>query len=77
MTKFSEIELMLTADRNKSLSILSLCETKLNDNKPTSAFHINGSHTPFRKDNHTNAGGGILVYVRNTILAKRRLDVLI
>ena len=75
MTKFSEIELMLTSDRNKSLSILSLCETKLNDNKPTSAFHINGFHTPFRKDNHTNAGGGILVYVRNTILAKRRLDL--
>ena len=75
MTKFLEIDLMMTSEENKNLSILSLCETKLKDNKPTSAFHINGFYTPFRKDNHTNADGGILVYVRNTILAKRRFDL--
>ena len=75
MTKFSEIELMMTSERNKTLSILSLCETKLKDNKLTSVFHVNGFHSPFRKDNHTNAGGGILVYVRNNIIAKRRFDL--
>ena len=38
MTKFSEIELMMTSERNKNLSILSLCETKLKDNKLTNVF---------------------------------------
>ena len=48
MTKFAEIELMMTAEENKNLSFLSLCETKLNDNKPTNAFQVNGYHLPFR-----------------------------
>ena len=47
MTKFSEIELMMTSERNKNLSILSLCETKLKDNKLTNVFHVNGFHSPF------------------------------
>ena len=75
MAKFSEIELMMTSERNKNLTILSLCETKLKDNKLTNFFHVNGYHSPFRKDKYTNAGGGILVYVRNNIIAKRRLDL--
>ena len=41
----------------------------------SSVFHVNGFHPPFRKDDHTNAGGGILVYVRNNIMAKRRNDL--
>ena len=31
--------------------------------------------TPFRKDNTSNGAGGIIVYVRNDMMAKRRADL--
>lgn len=75
MSKFSEIELMLTSEENKNLHIFSMCETKLKDTNMNDAFTINGFHSPYRKDNHTNGGGGIIVYVRKEIMSKRRLDL--
>ena len=33
---------------------------------------INGFQTPFRKDNTSNGGGCIIVYIRNGLMAKRR-----
>ena len=54
---------------------IGMCETKLNSRKLTSAFRIPGFHLLFRKDNHTNGGGGILVYVKDHIIAKRRDDL--
>ena len=57
------------------MHVFSMCETKLNSRKLTSAFKIPGFHLPFRKDNHTNGGGGILVYVKDHIIAKRREDL--
>ena len=50
------------------------CNTALN-HKPTGTFKIDGFQTPFRKDNDTNGGGGIIVYVRDNINAKRREDL--
>ena len=41
----------------------------------TGTFRVEGFQTPFRKDNDTNSGGGIIVYVRNDIRAKRREDL--
>ena len=73
MSKFSEIEAILNV--NKNLHILGLSETKLKDHKSTSMFHVEGFQTPFRKDNESNGGGGIIVYVRNGINAKRRKDL--
>ena len=52
-----------------------MCETKLNSSKPSSNFKVHGFQNPFRKDNLTNAGGGILVYVRDQIMAKRMEDL--
>ena len=72
MTKFSEIELFLAAEKNKNIRIFGMCETKLKNHKPTSAFQINGFKLPFRKDNDSNGGGGILVCVRDPIMSKRR-----
>ena len=43
--------------------------------KLTSMFQVEGYQTPFRKDNYSNGGGGIMVYVRNDINAKRREDL--
>ena len=60
---------------NINLHIFGLSETKLNDHKSTEVFKIKGFQTPFRKDNTSNCGGGLLVYVRNGINAKRRDDL--
>ena len=38
MTKFSEIELFLTAEKNKNIHIFGMCETKLKIHKPTSTL---------------------------------------
>ena len=68
MSKFYETKAIL--GRNTNLHILGLSETKLKDHKPSSSFQA-----PFRKDNCSNGGGGIMVYVRNGINAKRRKDL--
>ena len=74
-SKFLEIQILLTSEENKNLHIFSMCESKLNSSKLTSAFNVQGFHLPFRKDNHSNCGGGILVYVKDHIMAKRREDL--
>ena len=47
----------------------------MKDYNSTSMFHVEGFQTPFRKDNESNGGWGIMVYVRNGINAKRRKDL--
>ena len=51
-----------------------MSETKLQNHKLTGTFNIRGFQTPFRKDNETNGGGGILVYGTDHINAKGRED---
>ena len=68
---------MLTLPENNNLHILGLSETKLKSHKTTGIFKINGFQTPFRKDNDSNGSGGLLVYVKNGINAKRREDFLV
>lgn len=75
LCKFSEISLMLTSTEYKKLHIFGLSETKLKPHKITQTFKISGFQTPFRKDNDTNGGGGIIVYVRDGVNAKRREDL--
>lgn len=74
-SKFSDIQVLLTTENNANLHIFSMCETKLKSSKMSSSFKIQGFQDPFRKDNYTNGGGGILVYVKDQILAKRREDL--
>ena len=38
-------------------------------------FKISGFQTPFRRDNDSNGGGGLLVYVKNGINVRRREDL--
>lgn len=73
LCKFSEIKAILTV--NKHLHIMGLSETKLKGHKLSKLFHVEGYQPPFRKDNLSNGGGGIMVYVRNNIIAKRREDL--
>ena len=74
MCKFLELKAMILDSQNSNLHIFGVSETKLKDHKPSSAFHIDGFQT-FRKDNISNGGGGLIVYVRNKINAKRRADL--
>ncbi len=76
LAKFEEIKCMLTSDKNKGLHVFGMSETKLKGHKLSSqTFAINGFQMPFRKDNDTNGGGGIIVYVKTGINAKRREDL--
>ena len=75
LNKFSELKVLLTLPENNNLHILGLSETKLKSHRTTDIFKINGFQTPFRKDNDSNGGGGLLVYVKNGINAKRREDL--
>ena len=75
LNKFSELKVLLTLPENNNLHILGLSETKLKSHKTTDIFKINGFQTPFRKDNDSIGGGGLLVYVKNGINAKRREDL--
>ena len=75
MCKFAEIKAVLTSPENSSLHIFGISETKLKSHKLSSCFNVDGFQEPFRKDNDSNGGGGIIVYVRNGINAKRRFDL--
>ena len=66
---------MLTSVENKKLHDFAMCETKLKQHKLSSTFHIDGFHHPFRRDNLKSGGGGIIVYDRNDIIAKRRTNL--
>ena len=65
----------MTSPENSSLHFFCLSETELKSHKLTSCFNIDGFQKPFNKDNDSNGGGGIVVYVQNGINAKRRLEL--
>ncbi|MES9881480.1 MAG: reverse transcriptase family protein, partial [Sedimenticola sp.] len=75
MSKFEELKCMLTSDKNNQLHVFGISETKLKDHKLSSTFHISGYQMPFRKDNDSNGGGGLIVFVKSGINAKRRDDL--
>ena len=62
MCKFSKVKSMLTSVENKNY------ETNLKQ-------HKDGFHQPFSRDNLKSGGGGIIVYVRNDIIAKQRTNL--
>ena len=66
---------MLTTPENNDVHIFGLIGTKLKDHKSTEVSKINGFKTPCRKDNDSNGHGGLLVYVKNGINARRRIDL--
>ena len=69
------VKSVLTSVKNKNLHVFAMCETKLKQHKLSSAFHTDSFHQPFRRDNLKSGGGGITVYVRNDIIAKRRTNL--
>jgi hypothetical protein len=52
-------------------------QSRLNNTVSSSDITIDNFINPeaFRKDRLTDSGGGILIYIRNTLLGRRRLDL--
>ena len=71
--KIDQVKLMLTS-RNNSVHILGLSEIKLEDYHPDSVFLIDGYQKPMRKD-RLEGGGGIIVYIKEGVVFKRRSDL--
>ena len=73
--KLSKLLVLLSSPKNNNVHVFGISETKLKGHKSTNVFKINGFQKPFRKDNCSNGGGGLIVYVRNNINARRREDL--
>ena len=66
-----KLDIISTSKESEKLHIFRMSATKLKAHKPTGTFRIDGFQTPFRKDNDTNGGWGIIAYVRDYVNAKR------
>ena len=85
LRNISIVNLNVNSLRNKTDSIFNelgdhdiicIMETRLNNSICSSDLCLDNFLNPndFRKDRQTDHGGGILIYVRNNMIAKRRLD---
>ena len=72
LPKLDEMRLLL--HENRTVNILGLCETFLNDHVDDNVLSIDGFNFE-RRDRDGGSGGGILVYVSNQISYKRRTDL--
>ena len=75
MSKFSEIKAKLTSPENSSFIFFCISGTKPKPDNLSTCFNIDGFQAPFRKNNDSKGSGGIIVYVRKGIGAKRRVDL--
>ena len=58
-----------------SYDVLVFSESWLNPNVPDESLHMENFSPPFRTDRTDRTGGGVIVYVRDTISSKRRSDL--
>ena len=66
--KIVDLRLIL---REIGLEYISISETKLDASFPNAQFKVDGYHfPPFRKDRNGH-GGGLIVFVKNDIIASR------
>jgi hypothetical protein len=59
--------------------IICITESRLNNTVSSSDITIDNFINPeaFRKDRLTDSGGGILIYIRNTLISPRKTQLLI
>ena len=55
--------------------VLAFTETWLDTNTSSSDITLSNYQTPFRKDRLADRHGGVIVYVKDTIIARRRQDL--
>ena len=65
---------LIRHDLASAFNIITVSETWLSDTDNIQDFLIDGFHTPFILNRPTHAGG-VLCWVRNDIVAKRRMDL--
>ena len=57
------------------MSLLCVKQNLSNINFQVLFIYVDGFHQPFRRDNLKSGGGGIIVYVINVTIDKRRTDL--
>ena len=62
-------------DEAASYDVLVFSKSWLNPDVPDESLHIENFLPPFRTDRSDRTGGGVIVYVRDTISSKRRSDL--
>ena len=72
LNKVDEIKILLSEKR--SVDILGICETFLNSEVPNELITVDGFNFE-RKDREGKSGGGILVYLSQSLNYKRRTDL--
>jgi len=72
LPKLDEIRVYL--HENSSLDIVGFCETFLNDKTEINTISISG-YSIVRRDRAISAGGGIIVYIKDSISFVRRHDL--
>ena len=72
-SKIDQIKLMLRSKAN-SIHIFGMSKSKLKDYLHENAFCIDGYQKPIRKD-RLEGGGGIIVYIKEGVIFKRRNDL--
>ena len=73
LPKLDEIRLLL--NEHRSVNILGLCETFLNDHIDDNELSIDGFTFERRDRDDGRSGGGILMYISNQLSYKRRRDL--
>jgi len=70
--KLDEISYII---RDKNFSIFALTETWLNNSIPNNSLIFEGYSSIFRLDRHGRIGGGVALYISNSLFAKQRPDL--
>ena len=73
LPKYDELKFHIMSQAN-SIDIIGFCETFLTENTSDAIIRI-PNYVFERKDRKDKKGGGILLYVKNNIRYKRRLDL--
>ncbi|MEW8547257.1 MAG: reverse transcriptase family protein [Candidatus Thiodiazotropha sp.] len=72
--KIDQLRLLLQCKENL-IHIIGISETKLSYVHPDAAFEISGYQKPFRRDRPENAGGGLLMYIKDGVSCSHRPDL--
>ena len=70
--KFDEFEVVL---KQNNVDFACITESWFQDKLPDDPFTISGYHPPLRRDRVGRLGGGVLLYVRDNLIAKRINDL--
>ena len=68
-------KLDLIAAGSEAYDVLIFSESWLNPDTKKDSVYLNNFHPPFRTDRSDRPGGGVAIYVRDSIYCKRRNDL--